>query len=355
MSDNLIRNIIIGVISAVVVTSGAILAISVIGNSKPDSNEDTAAIEKEPDNSSKSVQPNLKDIAKHYSGRTIPKEPLPESDLVHPQEILTSEITPPKDKPQEKIIDTPLPNELTKNPVLPNAGELPVIPIPDLLNPESIIPKSPPAVEPPILQSKKDNVELAQNTKKSPTENTVTPPLTTPIQDKKVKTKPTTAKNIPAQEVKKTEPTTNNTPTSPDNKITTPTTTTPPVSQNISVFLTSPIPPVSLPPPLWVYDYATGTIGVYYFSPVNRANTTTPTTITSTPNTTTSNNTTTQNNIPNPNNPIVSTPTFSPRLVSPFQLIPAPIPLSPVYFQPYQPIPIYPAPVYQPQPIVIFR
>jgi hypothetical protein len=335
MSHTLARNIVLGVIAAIVITSGAILITALTGNPKSDPTDaETAAVEgnsDEPANTAepKPEHPNLKDVAKHFSGRTIPKEPLPDNDLVRPQENTTTETTPPTNKPPEKIINILRKKETTTEPVLTKDTNLPVTPpIPDEPKPktESTPQNTQPKTNPPIntpttptppipsVLPKKDNIEITQNTTKTPIENPTTPPANTPT------TTPTPV------DTKKPEPPAH-TATLPDNKTTTPTTsTTPPnqpiqLNQNVPSILAPSFPPILLPPPMWVYDYSTGTIGVYYFSPIN------------------------PQQVNPPNTTINSTTPFTPRPVSPFQLIPAPI-----YSTPYQPIPIR-----QPQPIIIFR
>ncbi|MDR1291077.1 MAG: hypothetical protein LBK06_07750, partial [Planctomycetaceae bacterium] len=111
------------------------------------------------------------------------------------------------------------------------------------------------------------------------------------------------------------------------------------VVQNIPPAPAQLLPPVLPPPPMWVYDYASGTIGVYYFTPIN------PNTTTQSQNQTTPNNTPPQTNTSNQNNQTTPITPPIPRFVAP-QIF-APVPTQ-IYIQPYyQPqIQIYPVPVY---------
>ncbi|MDR0392556.1 MAG: hypothetical protein LBH59_11650 [Planctomycetaceae bacterium] len=349
MSKNFIHNIVIAVVSAIVVTSGAIIISRITSNPKSDSTGDVAAIEdgneesQQPttDDKSKSKNSRAKEIARLYTGRTLPKEPLPEDDIVHHQDIVTPENTTPT-----KTTNNPTPNKSSTESILSNIEDLPIMPpIIDDQKTDLTITKSQPTTETTILPPKSNPIEIIQNAK-TPIEDVVLPPTSIP-------------KYI---ESKKAESSTNTNP--PANKIipppTNPTTSTPPplppsYNQNVSTIPAPAIPPISLPPPLWVYDYASGTIGIYYFSPINQqANTTN---YQPNPNTPNNANTTTQNTAPNLNNFAVPATQFNPRIVSPFQLLPAPIPLqpAPIYIQPYQPIQVYSNPIYQPQPIIIFR
>jgi hypothetical protein len=104
---------------------------------------------------------------------------------------------------------------------------------------------------------------------------------------------------------------------------------------------------------MWVYDYATGTIGIYYFSPINQSNSAAA----AMSENSTGESKAPNNNFANPNNS--AAPAVNPRLlapIAPFTITPT-VPLipTPVYIRPYQPIQIYPTPIYPPQPIIIFR
>ncbi|MDR2761750.1 MAG: hypothetical protein LBB88_04015, partial [Planctomycetaceae bacterium] len=249
MSGNLARNIIIGLAAAVVITSGAILAISFVGNPKPKTDEiaatqndnqndqtdkTTDSTENKTDDS-KPERPSLKDLSRLYSGRTIPKEtptynestdPLKDSpkespkDSPNSQNKTTSATTTPNntinnsiekstDKKPENNIENKKESKPT-NQTPPNIDKpitqiTPITTITPTPTQETIhqtqptvsgtIIKSQHNNEPLIPIHKNDLLEIAQNTNKSTANNYE---IFTPFQENNITTKlPPTTKESP--------------------------------------------------------------------------------------------------------------------------------------------------------------
>ncbi|MDR2169387.1 MAG: hypothetical protein LBP59_04525 [Planctomycetaceae bacterium] len=356
MSDIFIRKLIIGLISVIVITCGTILAISVINNPKSETPEEIADKNNNPTETETTTEPaksteskettekrneiktersNLKDIARRYSGRTIPKEPLKDNNATTTTPITTPQNTADTNTTAtEKINNTTPKNKPDENnQILQNIKNLPPPEITEKITTTTNSPNvktTPEKITTENTQPKINPIEIAKNIYDLAKENIETPK----IQNKNIATKPN-ATIIPNLKPEASTPK-----KLPETKTQiTPQTTTPlqNIPQNIPP-ISIPIPPQFLPPPpppMWVYDYSTGTIGVYYFAPINQQNTTTQQTQKNTNNQT---NTTT---IPN-TRLLTPIPTYP---ITPVPIIPTPIYIAPTLQLPTQ----------QPQPIIIFR
>ncbi|MDR2347007.1 MAG: hypothetical protein LBE18_13185 [Planctomycetaceae bacterium] len=390
MSNNLIRNIIVCAAAAIVVTSGAILAISVIGNSKPDPIKETAAEDNNDNNDNnnnndnksvdstkstdsndnknelQSERPTLKEISRLYSGRKIPKESPLDTNSEPPQN--NSDITSNTSKIPASPISPTSPTSPTSPILPPNTPDkktgitltneqqndstadlisneisnslLPIVPdlmesVPITTQTSKSITLSDPYHTAATLSS--DPIEVTQITKKPTTNNNEIIP---PIKSIQEKTIPSSLKSITVDQPPNQSSTDSTSSATPATALPSDLSNLPPASASLLVT------PLMLPPPMWVYDYTTGTIGIYYFSQVNPAKSAE------------SKNSQNKQNNTSQNNPAV--PMINPRLFVPLPLYPtstSTVPLfpSPVYIRTYYPVPVYPTPVYSPQPIIIFR